>query len=115
MVLLPGISAGVMGFGLGTGMAAAFLKMTLQNSHTRIILMWQSVAITGGCIFRRHHRQSSEYPASRRVRDRGSVSRSEPCQENESSYFLPRCATSIRRSHACPALRVSTSKPGSGN
>jgi putative ABC transport system permease protein len=41
----------VMGFGLGTGMAAAFFEMTLQKIATRgIILMWQSVAITGGCI-----------------------------------------------------------------
>src|SRR5258707_10070398 len=51
MVLLQAFTAGVMGFGLGTGMAAAFFEMTLQKIATRgIILMWQSVAITGGCI-----------------------------------------------------------------
>jgi putative ABC transport system permease protein len=51
MVLLQAFTVGVMGFGLGTGMAAAFFEMTLQKIATRgIILMWQSVAITGGCI-----------------------------------------------------------------
>src|ERR1700745_2494890 len=51
MVLLQAFTVGVMGFGLGTGMAAAFFEMTLQKIATRgIILMWQSVAITGACI-----------------------------------------------------------------
>src|SRR5258705_419293 len=51
MVLLQAFTAGVMGFGLGTGMAAAFFEITLQKIATRgIILMWQSVGITGGCI-----------------------------------------------------------------
>src|SRR2546427_11557384 len=40
-----------MGFGMGTGMAAAFFELTLRKIATRgIILMWQSVALTGGCI-----------------------------------------------------------------
>src|SRR5262250_3303285 len=51
MVLLQAFTVAVMGFGLGTGMAAAFFEMTLRKIATRgIILMWQSVAITGGCI-----------------------------------------------------------------
>ena len=40
-----------MGFGLGTGMAAVFFEITLRNIATRgLILMWQTVALTGGCI-----------------------------------------------------------------
>src|SRR5258708_2680952 len=51
MVLLQAFVVGLMGFGLGTGMAAAFFEMTLRKIATRgIILMWQSVALTGGCI-----------------------------------------------------------------
>src|SRR2546425_928389 len=51
MVLLQAFAVGVMGFGMGTGMAAAFFEMTLRKIATRgIILMWQSVALTGGCI-----------------------------------------------------------------
>ena len=51
MVLLQAFTVGVMGFGMGTGMAAAFFEMTLRKIATRgIILMWQSVALTGGCI-----------------------------------------------------------------
>src|SRR5258706_232110 len=50
-VLLQAFTVGVMGFGMGTGRAAAFFEMTLQKIATRgIILMWQSVALTGGCI-----------------------------------------------------------------
>src|SRR5258706_10381761 len=52
MVLLQGFVVGLMGFGLGTGMAAAFFEATLRKIATRgIILMWQSIALTGGCIF----------------------------------------------------------------
>ena len=51
MVLLQAFTVGLMGFGLGTGMAAAFFELTLRKIATRgIILMWQSVALTGGCI-----------------------------------------------------------------
>src|SRR6266567_6824662 len=51
MVLLQAFVVGLMGFGLGTGMAAAFFEATLRKIATRgIILMWQSVALTGGCI-----------------------------------------------------------------
>src|SRR5213080_5402440 len=51
MVLLQAFAVGLMGFGLGTGMAAAFFEATLRKIATRgIILMWQSVTLTGGCI-----------------------------------------------------------------
>src|SRR5215467_9662311 len=51
MVLLQAFTVGLMGFGMGTGLAAAFFEMTLRKIATRgIILMWQSVGLTGGCI-----------------------------------------------------------------
>src|SRR5499426_2185995 len=51
MVLLQAFTAGLMGFGLGTGMAAGFFEITLHKIATRgLILWWQSVALTGGCI-----------------------------------------------------------------
>ena len=51
MVLLQAFTAGLMGFGLGTGMAAGFFEITLRKIATRgLILTWQSVALTGGCI-----------------------------------------------------------------
>ena len=51
MVLLQAFTVGLMGFGLGTGMAAVFFEITLRNIATRgLILMWQTVALTGGCI-----------------------------------------------------------------
>jgi len=51
MVLLQAFTAGLMGFGLGTRMAAGFFEITLQKIATRgLILWWQSVALTGGCI-----------------------------------------------------------------
>src|SRR5262245_37026754 len=51
MVLLQAFTAGLMGFGLGTGMAAVFFEITLRQIATRgLILMWQNVALTGGCI-----------------------------------------------------------------
>ena len=51
MVLLQAFTVGVMGFGMGTGMAAAFFEMTLQKIATRgIVLMWQNVVLTGCCI-----------------------------------------------------------------
>jgi putative ABC transport system permease protein len=52
MILLQAFSVGLIGFSLGTGMAATFFQVTLQNLATRhLILMWQNVALTGGCIF----------------------------------------------------------------
>ena len=51
MVLLQAFTVGVMGFSLGTGMAAAFFEMTLRLIATRgLILMWQNVVLTDGCI-----------------------------------------------------------------
>ncbi len=52
MVLLQAAAVGLIGFSLGTGMAAEFFNYFGQHKvATRgIILMWQSVALTGGCI-----------------------------------------------------------------
>jgi putative ABC transport system permease protein len=51
MVLLQALTVGVFGFSLGTGMAATFFAITLQQIATRgLVLMWQNVALTGGCI-----------------------------------------------------------------
>jgi len=44
-------AVGLIGFSIGTGMAAEFFNFFGQKLATRgIILMWQSVALTGGCI-----------------------------------------------------------------
>jgi putative ABC transport system permease protein len=52
MILLQAFTVGAIGFAIGTGIAAAFFELTLQKLATRgLILMWQNVAITGGCIF----------------------------------------------------------------
>ena len=53
MVLLQAASVGLIGFSLGTGMAGEFFNFfAYHNMATRgIILMWQSVVLTGGCIF----------------------------------------------------------------
>jgi putative ABC transport system permease protein len=52
MILLQAFTVGVIGFAIGTGMAATFFEITLQKLATRgIILMWQNVAFTGACIF----------------------------------------------------------------
>src|SRR5499427_1819844 len=46
MVLLQAFTVGLMGFGLGTGMAAVFFEITLRNIATRgLILMWQTVTL----------------------------------------------------------------------
>ncbi len=51
MVLLQAFTVGLIGFGLGTGMAAGFFEIFLRKIPTRgLILMWQTVALTGGCI-----------------------------------------------------------------
>ena len=48
MILLQALTAGSMGFALGTGMAATFFEITLRKIATRgIVLMWQSVGLTG--------------------------------------------------------------------
>jgi putative ABC transport system permease protein len=52
IILLQALTVGAIGFAIGTGMAAAFFELTLQKLATRgLILMWQNVALTGGCIF----------------------------------------------------------------
>src|SRR5260370_19769061 len=52
IILLHAFSVGVLGFALGTGMAAPFFELTLHQLETRgVSLMWQSVGITGACIF----------------------------------------------------------------
>ena len=52
MILLQACSVGLLGFALGTGMAAGFFELTLHKLATRhIVLMWQCVGITAACIF----------------------------------------------------------------
>ena len=52
MILLQAFTAGALGFSLGTGMAATFFEIFLHKLATRgIVLMWQCVALTAGCIF----------------------------------------------------------------
>ncbi len=51
MVLLQAITAGAIGFSIGTGMAALFFELTLHKIATRgLVLWWQSVVLTAGCI-----------------------------------------------------------------
>jgi putative ABC transport system permease protein len=51
MILLQAFTVGVIGFAIGTGMGAAFFEIFSLKLATRgIILMWQSVALTGGCM-----------------------------------------------------------------
>ncbi|HEY6248477.1 MAG TPA: ABC transporter permease [Candidatus Angelobacter sp.] len=51
MVLLQAITVGAIGFNIGTGLAALFFEITLQKIATRgLVLWWQCVVLTGGCI-----------------------------------------------------------------
>src|SRR6266536_6618293 len=51
MILLQAFTVGLIGFSIGTGMAGEFFNYFGQKLATRgIILMWQSVALTGGCM-----------------------------------------------------------------
>ncbi len=51
MILLQALTAGSLGFALGTGMAATFFELTLRKLATRgIVLMWQCVGLTGASI-----------------------------------------------------------------
>jgi putative ABC transport system permease protein len=51
MILLQAASVGALGFSIGTAMAATFFEVTLHKLATRgIVLMWQCVGITAGCI-----------------------------------------------------------------
>jgi len=51
MILLQAFTVGLIGFSLGTGMAAQFFDFFSQKIATRgLVLMWQSVALTGATI-----------------------------------------------------------------
>jgi putative ABC transport system permease protein len=51
MILLQAFTVGLIGFSIGTGMAAQFFNFFSQQIATRgIILMWQNVVLTGVCI-----------------------------------------------------------------
>jgi putative ABC transport system permease protein len=51
MVLLQAATVGLIGFAIGTGMAGVFFDIFSHKLATRaIILMWQSVAMTGVCM-----------------------------------------------------------------
>ncbi|HEY3057157.1 MAG TPA: ABC transporter permease [Thermoanaerobaculia bacterium] len=51
MILLQAATAGAIGFALGSGMAVTFFEVFSHKLATRgIILLWQSVALTFGCI-----------------------------------------------------------------
>jgi len=51
MILLQAASVAALGFAIGTGMAATFFEIFQHQLATRgIVLMWQCVALTGGCI-----------------------------------------------------------------
>jgi len=51
MILLQAFTVGLIGFSLGTGMAGQFFDFFSQKIATRgLVLMWQSVALTGATI-----------------------------------------------------------------
>ena len=51
MILLQAFMAASIGFSIGTGMEVTFVEIFLQKIATRgLILLWQSVAISAGCI-----------------------------------------------------------------
>jgi putative ABC transport system permease protein len=51
MILLQAASVAALGYALGTGMAATFFEFFRHKLATRgIALLWQSAALTGGCI-----------------------------------------------------------------
>jgi putative ABC transport system permease protein len=51
MILLQALVAGSLGFAIGTGLAATFFEITARQIATRgIILMWESVALTGAAV-----------------------------------------------------------------
>jgi putative ABC transport system permease protein len=51
MILLQAITAGSLGFSIGTGLAATFFEITARQIATRgIFLMWESVALTGSAV-----------------------------------------------------------------
>jgi len=51
MILLQALSVVAIGYAIGSGMAAAFFAITLQNIPTRgIVLLWQNMLGVGGAI-----------------------------------------------------------------
>jgi putative ABC transport system permease protein len=51
MILLQALTAGSLGFAIGTGLAATFFEITSRQIATRgIFLMWQSVGLTGAAV-----------------------------------------------------------------
>ncbi len=51
MILVQALTAGALGFSIGTGIAATFFEVTGRRLATRgIVLMWESVALTGAAI-----------------------------------------------------------------
>jgi putative ABC transport system permease protein len=51
MILLQAASVAALGFALGTGMGATFFEIFQRKLATRgIVLLWECVALTGGCI-----------------------------------------------------------------
>ncbi len=52
MILLQAFVAGAIGFALGTGMAAVFFEVISRTLAMRgVVLLWQTVVLTGGCVF----------------------------------------------------------------
>lgn len=52
MILLQALLVGLIGYGLGMGMTASFLKITASRDATRgIVLLWQTMAATGALVF----------------------------------------------------------------
>jgi len=52
MILLQALLVGAIGFAIGTGMEALFVEIFIRKVATRgLVLLWQSVALTGACIF----------------------------------------------------------------
>jgi putative ABC transport system permease protein len=51
MILLQAFTVGLIGFSFGTGMAAEFFDFFSKQVATRgLILLWQNVVLTGGCM-----------------------------------------------------------------
>jgi putative ABC transport system permease protein len=52
MILLQAFTVGAIGYSLGTGLAAFFFEVTGKQIATRgLVLLWESAALTGACIF----------------------------------------------------------------
>ena len=52
MILLQAVTVGFVGFAIGTGLAALFFDFISKQAATRgLVLLWETVAITAGCVF----------------------------------------------------------------